>query len=424
MFYDKNKVNNAFLCKNCQEQLDEPKILPCGKTVCSFCASKIKINGNQFDCIVCKNKHEMPKNGFIVSEALLELLSVKPTSISRGSAYDSLEKSLNNIQKKKMQFKLGIENRNDSINEHCVELRSDVQLATEELILQINDFSSKMIEEIDEYENELIELNKTNYVSLDEFNNMVKELESFHKVNIEYLKQYKVDDKLLIKSNEEANILIKKAEQELQKLKDVIFDRKILKFEKNSDKINNSILGVILNSRFDSFILSEIKDLMLLCEFPVDQKWALIYRATQDGFEASQFHSKCDDKPNTLIIIKSTNDNIFGGYTEHSWSGLGFKVDPNAFIFSLINEDSEPLKIKWSKNKSITCNNECGPIFGGSGIFDLIIQDKSNLYSLNSSDLGQSYTHPDYSYRSNEARSFLAGSYQFQVSEIEVFTKQ
>jgi len=64
MFYDKYKVNNVLLCKNCQEQLDEPKILPCGKTVCSLCASKIKMNGNEFDCLLCKNKHEMPKNGF------------------------------------------------------------------------------------------------------------------------------------------------------------------------------------------------------------------------------------------------------------------------------------------------------------------------------------------------------------------------
>jgi len=36
-----------------------------------------------------------------------------------------------------------------------------------------------------------------------------------------------------------------------------------------------------------------MKDLMTLCEFPVDQEWNLIYRA-QDGFEASNFDSKCD----------------------------------------------------------------------------------------------------------------------------------
>ena len=52
-------------------------------------------------------------------------------------------------------------------------------------------------------------------------------------------------------------------------------------FEKNKYKINKSILGVtqIINTNFmDSVILNDqvnIKDLMVLCEFQVDQKWNL-----------------------------------------------------------------------------------------------------------------------------------------------------
>ena len=84
------------------------------------------------------------------------------------------------------------------------------------------------------------------------------------------------------------------------------------------------------------------------------QNWSLVYRASQDGFEASQFHSKCDDKPNTLIIVKSVNGNIFGGYTKQSWSGHGtYKADPKSFIFSLINKENKPINMKWSRNHSI-----------------------------------------------------------------------
>jgi hypothetical protein len=50
----------------------------------------------------------------------------------------------------------------------------------------------------------------------------------------------------------------------------------------------------------------------------------LIYRASQDGFEANDFHSKCDQKPNTLMIIKSEHGNIFGGYTEQK---IGQEMD-------------------------------------------------------------------------------------------------
>ncbi len=73
-------------------------------------------------------------------------------------------------------MKLGIENSNDLIKEHFMDLRSDVQLTAEEVILQVNDFSSKIIQKIDEYEKELIKLNKTNSESLSAFKAIVKEL--------------------------------------------------------------------------------------------------------------------------------------------------------------------------------------------------------------------------------------------------------
>ncbi len=111
---------------------------------------------------------------------------------------------------------------------------------------------------------------------------------------------------------------------------------------------------------------------MTLSEFPIDQKWTIIYRASQNGFKAANFHTKCDNKPNTLIIIKSKNGNQFGGYAEKSWT---HKADPNSFIFSLINLENNPLKIKWSKNQGIYCDNNYGPIFGA---YDLYIADKSN----------------------------------------------
>ena len=48
-------------------------------------------------------------------------------------------------------------------------------------------------------------------------------------------------------------------------------------------------------------------------------KWRLLFRASRDGFAAAAFHSKCDNKGPTVTIVKSGN-NIFGGFTEVSWS--------------------------------------------------------------------------------------------------------
>jgi hypothetical protein len=427
MFFDTSKINKALLCKHCEGRLDKPKLLPCGETICSFCETSIQVNNQMFDCFICNDKHDMPKKGLPNNRLALEILAIELSRVSRGETYDSLKKLLNEIEKKCSIIKLGIENSADHVKEHCIDLRSEVQLTAEEVILKVNDLTTKIIEEIDEYEKELIEFNKTNSKSLDSFNAIVKELESFHTLNFEYLNKNEVDDKLVKQSNEEADNLVKKAELEIDNLKNIIFDGNVLKFERNNEKINETIFGKLKTDKMiDSLILSnrgQQKKLISLCEFPVDQKWNLIYRASQDGFEAAKFHSKCDSKPNKLIIIKSTNDNVFGGYTEQTWNHtVNYKADPNSFIFSLINKLNRQLKIKWLKNYGIFCRSSHGPIFGWGN--DLLIADKSNTNTNSNSNLGSSYVHPDYVYGSNEAKSFLAGSFNFQVSEIEVYTKQ
>ena len=85
--------------------------------------------------------------------------------------------------------------------------------------------------------------------------------------------------------------------------------------------------------------------------------------------------------------------------------------------------EKKPLKIKWSRNESIRCSDSSCSMFGGEYGHDLVIAKKSNTNTISWSNLGNSYVHPNYAFESNEALSFLVGSYYFQASEIEVYTK-
>ena len=63
-----------------------------------------------------------------------------------------------------------------------------------------------------------------------------------------------------------------------------------------------------------------------------------------------------------------------------------------------------------------------GPMFGGG---DLEIRDNCHMNTDSWSDPGTTYQLPDgYTRWSNEARSLLAGSYQFKCDEYEVFMQQ
>ena len=162
--------------------------------------------------------------------------------------------------------------------------------------------------------------------------------------------------------------------------------------------------------------------LMRLCEFSLEDKWTLIYRASEDGFGAEDFHSKCDGICNTLTLFKPNgSSNIFGGFTSVSWdSRNNFKEDVNAFIFSLVNTDNNPIKMKVSDpDCAICCDSSYGPTFG----CDIIIAANSNTNEKSFTDLGSCYTHPQYEKGTDEIYCFLAGSHAFKVSNIEVYAR-
>jgi hypothetical protein len=176
--------------------------------------------------------------------------------------------------------------------------------------------------------------------------------------------------------------------------------------------------------KLDSKIIADKNleiQLLELCEFSSSDNWKLIYRASEDGFYAKSFHIECDNEPNTLTIIKSKTGKIFGGFTQIKWDGdSGFKTDKEAFIFSLINKDNEPIKMKVCENKNaIRCSKDYGPAFG----YDIEIRTCSNTNENSSSDLGSSFKHPRYKYGSEKAKTFLADSEYFQVEDIEVYQK-
>jgi len=207
MFFDPNQVNNLLNCKNCNERLDEPRLLPCGDNICSACAQSIKLNGKQYDCLVCSNKHKMPKSGLPKIKAIAEMLSFKTINISRGKAFDSLKINLNDLFNKSNIFKHRLGHRDDYVKEHCNEIRNKVQLATEEAILQINKFNERLIDKVDEYENDLIQLNTNNNELMEHFQKLIDEIDLFNIKTNEYLKEYNLNDDDLIKLNSNAIIL-------------------------------------------------------------------------------------------------------------------------------------------------------------------------------------------------------------------------
>jgi hypothetical protein len=113
------------------------------------------------------------------------------------------------------------------------------------------------------------------------------------------------------------------------------------------------------------------------------KEWTLLYRASTDGFKASTFHSKCDGKAPTLIIIKSEGGNVFGGFAAMAWESQSIwgefvhDTTTSSFLFTLCNRQGiQPTKFMIKDaTKSILCYSGCGPMFGSC---DIYISDSSD----------------------------------------------
>jgi len=76
--------------------------------------------------------------------------------------------------------------------------------------------------------------------------------------------------------------------------------------------------SVILSSDQQQTLIKWLKETLTSSTY----NYALIYRATRNGWAASNFHSFCDNKGPTVTVVKYGNY-IFGGYTEQSWENPG-----------------------------------------------------------------------------------------------------
>ena len=95
MYFDSNEVNTLLNCKKCENRLDEPSLLACGNSICSYCLKSIILDKNKrkFDCIICDDLHEMPLLGLPTNNLAKQMLSIKGIDISRGENFNILHEN-------------------------------------------------------------------------------------------------------------------------------------------------------------------------------------------------------------------------------------------------------------------------------------------------------------------------------------------
>jgi hypothetical protein len=437
-----NQWKSQLTCSYCSKIFKDPIDLPCGDSVCrEHLSEKSVVKEKRIKCKDCNQEFEVTCDAFRSNKRIKKLVeSQSYLSGEELSLKQELEVSIRKFFESYDNFVQLREKTDSDVYNHFQEIRFQIDEHRERIKERIDEIALAMIAETKEHEKMYLKSLKEKLfanLSFDESKSMEKQLkqleETFRHPNLLIQTIQEMQQK-----QEESLGEIQFKINQMSKIKDILevtntFQPNLSLFNQEGE---TSLFGSIrlieysnMNSLNSQILHGERQslELIILCEFSPDDKWKLLYRGTKDGFKQRDFHTKCDGHSNTLTILKAKGSQfIFGGFTSVSWESSAidkWKSDPNAFIFSLTNKENTPLKMKVYLNyedRAILCHSLCGPSFG----CDIRIANNANTTMDSYSDLGFSYSHPQYEEGTNEAQSFLAGSKYFQLDEIEVYEKE
>ena len=298
----------------------------------------------------------------LIALILIEIYLIINTSKQLDENKIVLKTKLNNVMAKKTNIsRIVLDNEN---------LEKEIQMLKDEQINTLNLYKK-------ENEN-LVRIN----------NNISKE---FHINFEEYEERIKLFEYKIIEDNETLNEL----NNEL-KNKSLIRNNLERELDKLEEKIYKEIPYIKMKS---SLLGSDIDKINLLTRWILSlnigqiNKYQLIFSTDYYGFDSFCFHDICgqDYISNTLIIIKTENDDIIGGFTLSSWKANSLlSYDDKAFVFNL--NKKQKFRVSNPSNAINSRINE-GPIFG---VYDLIIngnklkvQEKMESYGDNDLGIGQ-----------------------------------
>ncbi|KAJ5067610.1 pep-cterm sorting domain-containing protein [Anaeramoeba ignava] len=244
-------------------------------------------------------------------------------------------------------------------------------------------------------------------------------------------------DKILKQKDEEIQNIKLSFEKEMKEEKDKIKDK-----EKHQKDMKSKF--ELIKKNFPQFsetkIIQDIEYIKKLKEWINDNdffsKMKKGFSAKKDGFDCEKWHKAVDNKGKTLVIIKTKDNFIFGGFTQVGFTNdkskwreedrkndCGYIKDENAFIFSLRNDKGDrkpekfPIKKEREDNAIFYNFEDYGPDFGFP---DLALEE--DLQS-GESNFGHTYNLPNgIKWDTDESKSYLAGSFnKWIVDELETY---
>lgn len=250
MFYEASQIDTLIICKICDQKLDDPRLLPCGKSVCYKCIQTMTVNDSTkllVKCPHCAKTHEVPKDGFAPNLEIGEIINLKSNQIIKSEIFDELKHVSDLIQEKAEKIKDDLLSGKTQINDRCDKIRHEIKLAIDEAHLFLDKTYEKFTEKIDNYQKECHQNYEKICQNKEKFENFLYEANTFKSKIDTTLKQLQINDMVIKSGLREANKLLKDLGEVEDKIKLKFFNKVSLNFHKSVKTLKTSMIGRLKN---------------------------------------------------------------------------------------------------------------------------------------------------------------------------------
>jgi hypothetical protein len=294
MFFQADAINNILICKICDNKMVDPRLLPCGRSLCHRCVDLIAdTDKKRIKCQNCAKIHEIPDEGFLKNLALQELLECEAKEVSHSNQIEEFKILLETLNGTKQAIESTMESGDAKIRDHCDKVRNDMQLAIEQAHAKLDEFHKDFMDEIDNHEKECQAKFKAIQQNKGDIDKALNESNELLSKSNHLLKQFKIDRTQLSAFYENAHSLLANLEQIKDKLQMEMFNESLLKFEKQKS-FDSSVIGKIVKQNIELYFLQNIESM---------HKLDLVSK-----IECTRYFSIIPFKSNSFLFFYSDNN--------------------------------------------------------------------------------------------------------------------
>jgi hypothetical protein len=259
MFFQADAINNVLICTICDNKMVDPRLLPCGMSVCHRCVDLlVDTDKKRIKCQNCAKIHEIRDEGFPKNLALQKLLECEAKEVLQSNQIEEFKKFLDILDKTKQSIESTLECGDATIRNHCEKVRNDMQLAIEQAHAKLDEIHKDFMHEIDNHEKEC----QAKFISIqqnkEDIEKAINDSNKLISQSKRLLNQFRIDQTELSTLFESARSLLANLETIKDGIQIEMFNESLLKFEKQKS-FDSNVIGKIVKQNTELYFLENIE---------------------------------------------------------------------------------------------------------------------------------------------------------------------